>query len=164
MKKTLALVFSLFYLSACDQYGQGGGNPNQPVSKGDVGTLLGAVGGAYLGSKVGKGDGRLVGVAAGTLLGAALGRSVGQSLDKADMGYHESAAQRALETGQPGERFPWQNPESGHSGMVTPSNYYQNAQGQYCREYTQQVMVGGHAEEAYGHACRQPDGQWKLVQ
>ena len=33
----------------------------------------------------------------------------------------------------------------------------------YCREYTQVVNIGGRNETAYGKACRQPDGQWKVV-
>lgn len=163
MKKIMVVAFALLYLTACDQYGYGR-NTGQQISKGDIGTVVGAASGAYLGSKLGKGDGRLVGVAAGTLLGAAMGRSIGQSLDQADIAYHERTAQRALETGQSGEEFPWRNPETGHAGMVKPSDYYQTSQGQYCREYTQRIMVGGRAEEAYGQACRQPDGSWKIIQ
>lgn len=33
----------------------------------------------------------------------------------------------------------------------------------YCREYQRNVVVGGHREESYGTACRQPDGAWKIV-
>lgn len=33
----------------------------------------------------------------------------------------------------------------------------------YCREYQRQVVVGGHVQESYGTACRQPDGAWKIV-
>lgn len=33
--------------------------------------------------------------------------------------------------------------------------------GQYCREYTQTVYIGGRAVEAYGTACQQPDGSWE---
>ncbi len=33
----------------------------------------------------------------------------------------------------------------------------------YCREYQRNVTVGGHIEQSYGTACRQPDGAWKIV-
>lgn len=33
-----------------------------------------------------------------------------------------------------------------------------------CREYMQKVNIGGREETAYGKACRQPDGQWKIIQ
>lgn len=32
------------------------------------------------------------------------------------------------------------------------------------REFTQQITVNGKTEDAYGTACRQPDGSWKIVQ
>jgi surface antigen len=33
----------------------------------------------------------------------------------------------------------------------------------YCREYTRTVTIGNSAREAYGTACYQPDGSWKIV-
>lgn len=33
----------------------------------------------------------------------------------------------------------------------------------YCREYTRDVIVDGKPAQAYGTACRQPDGSWKIV-
>ena len=106
----------------------------------------------------------MIATAAGTLLGAALGSEVGASLDRADMGYYNSTSQRALETAQPGESLPWNNPQSGNSGSITPSNYYRTAEGRYCREYTQTINVGGKSQQGYGTACRQPDGNWQIVE
>lgn len=158
MKKITSLLLVVTMLAACQQNGAGG----YSVTKEDAGTVLGGVGGALLGSQVGGGSGRIVAVAAGTLLGSALGRSVGASLDKADMAYYNQTSQRALETAPAGTSLPWNNPNSGVSGTVTPSQYYQTASGQYCREYTQTITVGGRTEEGYGVACRQPDGSWKI--
>ena len=160
MKKILILLSSLAILTACQNQGGYGGGPS--ISKQDAGTVLGGVGGALLGSQVGSGTGQLVSVAAGTLLGAALGNSVGSSLDRADMAYYERTSQRALETGAPGQSLPWSNPNTGARGTVTPSGYYQTASGQYCREYSQSISVGGRTEEGHGVACRQPDGTWQI--
>lgn len=33
----------------------------------------------------------------------------------------------------------------------------------YCREYTRPVQIGGRTQEAYGQACLQPDGAWRIV-
>lgn len=33
-----------------------------------------------------------------------------------------------------------------------------------CREYNAQIMVGGQPQPAYGWACQQPDGSWKISQ
>ncbi len=128
-----------------------------------LGTLLGAVGGALAGSQVGKGRGTLVAVAAGTLLGGFLGSEIGKSLDRADRLAMEQTTQRSLESAPSGNAVSWRNPDSGHSGTVVPRPSYQNASGEYCREYEQTVTVGGKTETAYGTACRQPDGSWKIV-
>jgi surface antigen len=71
-------------------------------------------------------------------------------------------AQRALETSRTGQTTSWSNPDSGHSGDITPTRTYQNASGQYCREYQQEIDIGGQKEKAHGTACRQPDGSWKI--
>lgn len=34
---------------------------------------------------------------------------------------------------------------------------------EYCREFTQNIAVGGKIQEAYGTACMQPDGSWERV-
>jgi hypothetical protein len=32
----------------------------------------------------------------------------------------------------------------------------------YCREFQKQIIIDGRTEQAYGVACRQPDGTWKI--
>lgn len=140
------------------------GCANDAGTKQNVGTVLGGVGGAVIGSQFGSGTGRLVGVAAGTLLGALAGSEIGKSLDKADQSYMGRANQRAFETAPSGSAVSWRNPDSGNAGTVVPQPAYQNASGQHCREFQQTVTVGGKTEQAYGTACRQPDGSWKVVQ
>ncbi len=137
-----------------------GGN----VNKQDIGTLAGVVGGGIIGSNVGGGKGKIAGTIGGALLGGLIGSEIGRSLDSADRAAMEGSTQRALETSQPGQSLPWKNAQSGNSGTITPSNYYQNSQGQYCREYTQTITVGGKRQEGHGTACRQPDGSWKIVE
>lgn len=169
--KILVSVTALSLLAACSQQGNpyggglgGVGGSSGGITKQNVGTLAGAAGGAILGSQIGGGRGQLAAVAIGTLLGAGIGSEIGASLDKADIAYVNQTTQRALETSQPGQTLPWSNPQSGVSGTVTPSNYYQMANGAYCREYTQTINVGGRMQEGYGRACRQPDGTWQVVQ
>ncbi|NBX03502.1 MAG: glycine zipper 2TM domain-containing protein [Alphaproteobacteria bacterium] len=166
--KYIALFASTALLAACSQpMGQAGGGFTQggsSINKQDVGTIAGAIGGGVLGHNIGKGKGQTVATIAGTLLGAGLGSSIGASLDKADMAMYHDTSQRALENAQPGQALPWKNPQTGNYGSVTPSNYYQNSQGQYCREYSQNIVVGGKSEQGFGKACRQPDGSWQIVQ
>jgi surface antigen len=127
------------------------------------GTALGGIGGAIIGSQVGGGTGRLVGVAIGTLAGALIGQEVGRSLDRADRQAMENTAQQALEYNPTSRSATWRNPDSGHSGTVTPVKTYREPSGRYCREYTQTVMIEGEEHKAYGTACRRPDGNWEIV-
>jgi surface antigen len=127
------------------------------------GALIGAGLGGLAGSQIGSGSGKLAATGAGVLLGALLGSQAGKSLDRADRLYAERSTHSALETGRSGQPVAWSNPDSGHSGTIIPQPAYQNTTGQYCREYQQTVSVGGQQQQAYGTACRQPDGTWKVV-
>jgi len=127
------------------------------------GTIIGAGAGALLGSQIGSGSGTIVAVAIGTLAGALLGQGVGQSLDRADQLMMERNAQYALESTRTNVATTWRNPDTGNYGSITPVETYRTSQGQYCREYTQTVFIGGQARQAYGTACRQPDGSWMIV-
>ena len=163
----VAVVAATSLLAACaEQSGAPGRGVLQGgmINKQDIGTIAGAIGGGVIGSNIGGGKGKTTAIIAGTLLGATLGNSIGQSLDRADMMMYHDTSQRALETAQPGQSLPWKNTQTGNSGTVTPKAYYQNNQGEYCREYTQTIVVGGKKQEGYGTACRQPDGSWKITE
>ena len=45
-----------------------------------------------------------------------------------------------------------------------PPTYIDNVSGDYCRDYSELIKVGGHVQESYGTACLQPDGSWRVVQ
>lgn len=40
---------------------------------------------------------------------------------------------------------------------------FTNESGQYCREYSAKVNVGGAIRNSYGTACQQPDGAWRMM-
>ena len=142
-------------LAGCETLQQSG-------TKEAVGTAGGAVLGGILGSKVGGGSGQLWATGIGAIVGGLVGNSIGQSLDRADQNYM-SSANRQAQTAPVGETIAWNNPESGNSGTVTPVRDGTAANGNYCREYQQTIYVGGQQETAYGTACEQPDGSWKIV-
>jgi len=153
--KIALILAGVLTVSACEQ-----------GSKQGFGTMLGALGGAAIGSALGdngSGTTQFFAVAAGTLAGAAIGSSIGRSLDKADHLAMERNRQVALETYPSGQTATWYNPDTGNSGSYQPKPAYQDKTGAYCREYQQTITVGGKTEEAYGKACRQADGTWKIV-
>ncbi len=73
---------------------------------------------------------------------------------------HE-AAQIAATTAPLGERIVWH--DGAASGMVIATREGTGASGRYCREFQQEVSVGGRMEQAYGTACRNPDGSWEVI-
>lgn len=141
--------------SSCTQMSEGVQNNPKAV--------LGALGGAALGGGIaalaGGGTGAIVGA---TLGGALLGGFIGNRLDARDKEMAAQAAQKAFADSKTGQPTVWNNPDTGNSGTVTPTRTYQLANGTYCREYKQTITVGGEQQQAYGTACRQPDGTWKI--
>ena len=147
----LAVLLAVVVVAGCGQ-----------VAKEDAGALIGAGLGGLAGSVIGDGGGQLVAVGVGTMLGAILGSEVGKSLDRADKLALAQAQHDTLENGASGSSTTWQNPDSGNSGEIVPQPAYQQADGTYCREFQQTIIVGTEMQAAYGTACRQPDGTWKL--
>ena len=49
------------------------------------------------------------------------------------------------------------------SGRVIALNETRNNEGLMCREFQQEIIVGGKKEDGFGTACLQPDGAWKIV-
>ena len=146
----------------CGGYSDGGryvlGGSHEPG-----GTIVGGIVGAAIGSQVGGGNGRLAAVGVGTLIGALIGRDVGRSMDAADRAYAAGSFGHAMEYAPTCSTITWDNPRSGSNGTVTPTQTYEPEPGRYCREFQQQVVIGGKVQDAYGTACRQPDGDWEIV-
>ncbi len=132
------------------------------ANKTTAGTLLGGAAGGLIGSQIGGGSGRVVAIVAGTLLGGFIGHQVGESLDEADVSAARQAQQRAY-AAPIGQQITWSNPQSGNAGTITPQREGTDSAGNYCREFQSTVTVAGKSDKAYGTACKQPDGTWKIV-
>lgn len=150
VKKMVPAAMAIALLAGCASSGK-----EQAKTEGGV------VGGT-IASQYGTGNPKLASLGVGTLLGAFIGKDVAAGLDKSDQAQAEVAARRAY-GGPIGEKAGWTNPQSGNSGTVTSIRDGYNNAGQYCREYQQTVTVKGTTELAYGTACKQPDGTWKIV-
>lgn len=111
-----------------------------------------------MGHNFGSGRGKVLATFAGAVLGAFAGSSIGRQLDA----YDEQRAQRALEYNATGSAATWVNPDRGHEVTFVPTDTYRRSSGQYCREYQTYVEVGHRVEDAYGTACRRPDGSWEI--
>ncbi len=128
-----------------------------------LGAILGGIGGGVIGSRIGGGRGKVVATVAGSIIGLLAGGEIGKQLDERQRLILASTTDKTLEISRSGTEVPWRDPDSGAYGTVTPRPAYQNARGEYCREYQQKVTIDGKTNSAYGRACRQPDGSWKFA-
>jgi surface antigen len=150
-------------LAACQQPGTGAPPGEIGMNKTTGGALVGAAAGGLAGSQFGGGAGKGVATIFGVLAGGLIGSQVGKSLDENDVNYARQTQQQAFEAGRSGQPVSWRNPDTGDSGTVIPRPAYPS-NGTQCREFQQNITVGGKTQNAYGTACRQPDGTWKVVQ
>jgi surface antigen len=131
----------------------------QPGPRAQLGALGGAAAGGLIGSAASDGAGDAI--AAGVLLGGLLGGALGDSLDRADRRYAARSFQHGLEYEPSGGTSYWENPDTGHSGSVTPMDSWETRSGP-CREFSQSIEIGGRQRTAYGTACRDREGYWRV--
>ena len=133
------------------------------ASKMQTGTALGALTGGALAYGLGQDSSKKeLWTVLGIGLGAMIGQSIGQQLDERDQYLMAQTFEFAMEKAPTNETAKWENPDTGVGGSVTPTKTYSTTQGTPCREFTTSVSIGGQTEQAYGTACRQADGSWKI--
>ncbi len=140
----LMLALSLLILSGC-------------ASQQQKGTIIGGVTGALVGSLIGDGRGQNIAIAVGAIAGSAIGTSIGKRFDEQDQS-------RIAYSMQHKQRSSWTNSTTGHRHTVIPSpTRAPSSPNQQCREFTVDTEIGKRTETAYGTACRQKDGSWKII-
>jgi surface antigen len=150
LQMTAAIIFLVVATTGCATI--------QDNPKASIGALGGATVGGLIAGAAGGGAAAIAGAVIG---GALLGGFAGNALDQRDKRLAAEAQQRALESAPTGTPVTWKNPDSGHAGTVTPGRAYQSGD-TYCREFQSHVTIDGKPDRAYGTACRQPDGSWKV--
>ena len=131
-------------------------------TKKDTGTALGALTGGALAYGLGKdSSNKEIWTVLGIGLGAMMGSSIGAQLDERDRLLAGQSLQATMETAPDNTAGGWNNPNSGNSGTIVPTQTIVS-NGQPCREITQTIIVGGQSQQGYGRACRQNDGSWRI--
>ena len=134
------------------------------ATKMETGTALGALTGGALAYGLAQDSSKKeLWTVLGIGLGAMVGQSIGQQLDERDRILMGQTFNHTMEKAPTNAIGQWQNPDTGHGGSVTPTRTFDTQTGP-CREFTQTVSIGGQMEQAYGTACRQADGSWKIKQ
>ena len=134
-------------------------------NKATTGAALGAITGTALAYGLGKDSSKKnLWLIAGAAAGGLIGNNIGAKLDERDRLLLGETLQQTMEHGPTNSVGSWNNPDSGNSGTVTPTQTMISANNQPCREFTTTVNIGGELSQAYGTACRQNDGSWKIQQ
>ena len=135
------------------------------ATKMETGTVVGALTGGALAYGLGQdSSNKELWTVLGIGLGAMVGQNIGQQLDERDRMLMGQTFNHTMEKAPINSVGKWENPDSGHGGSVSPTRTFITTEGTPCREFTQSVTIGGQTEQAYGTACRQADGSWKIKQ
>lgn len=123
-------------------------------------TAAGAIAGGLLGTAIFHNQ--VAGAIGGALVGGIVGNQIGQYMDRQD----KINMQSAIINTPVNQEATWTSNKAGPNGQpvtytVRPTKNY-TSDHRYCREYQTTVTVGGKVQQAYGRACRQPDGSWKI--
>ncbi|WP_188259440.1 RT0821/Lpp0805 family surface protein [Azospirillum tabaci] len=115
--------------------------------------------GGRISSTYGNASGKVASSGTGPLLGAFIG---GAAVQPSGAAPPATPGQRA-HPAPVRDKVGWTNPATGHHGSLTTTREGYNNAGQYCREFHQTVTTKSQTELAYGTACKQADGTWKIV-
>lgn len=126
-----------------------------------AGAIIGGILGGVIGNQAFKGE-RGLGTVAGVVLGGVAGSQLARG-DDCDRYYASHAYYDAFENARPHQRVRWRNPDSGHYGYIQAADTYRGRRGEVCRNYEQEIYVGGRRQIAEGVACRDRGGDWRIV-
>jgi hypothetical protein len=79
-----------------------------------------------------------------------------------DLAYARAAASDVLAHGNRDSSVPWQNPNSGAGGNITPLASSYTEGGMPCRDFLASYRHGGSEDWLQGAACRTAQGNWEV--
>jgi surface antigen len=80
-----------------------------------------------------------------------------------DLAFARNAASDVLTKGDKDSSQPWENPETGARGSVTPlSQAYPSEDGRTCRDFLASYVNGHHESWLQGAACKTGHGRWEI--
>jgi len=93
---------------------------------------------------------------------AAKQQGVGPDMAEADLAVARAAASEVLARGGKDASLPWENPQTGARGTVTPIASAYNQDGFVCRDFLASYVKGGSEAWIRGEACRMHKGRWEV--
>jgi surface antigen len=79
-----------------------------------------------------------------------------------DLAFARNAASDVLTRGDKDSSQPWENPETGARGSVTPLAEAYSSDGRICRDFLASYVSGRSERWLQGAACRADHGRWEI--
>jgi surface antigen len=98
----------------------------------------------------------------GTVTSRAQHVAVAAQVSEADLAYARMAAAEALARGGKANSVPWQNPQTGVGGNITPLASSHSEDGLPCRDFLASYVSGASQAWLQGSACRTARGDWQV--
>ncbi len=81
---------------------------------------------------------------------------------ESDLAFARNAASDVLTRGDKDASQPWENPETGARGSVTPLAQAYSSEGRTCRDFLASYVKGDSESWLQGAACQTGHGQWEI--
>ena len=92
----------------------------------------------------------------------ALGQGAEKPPTEADLAFARNAASDVLTKGGKDFSQPWENPQTGARGSVTPIAAAYTSEGRTCRDFLASYVNGRSEAWMQGGACKSDHGQWEI--
>jgi surface antigen len=93
----------------------------------------------------------------------AIGPGQGPAPTETDLAFARNAASDVLTKGDKDSSQPWENPETGARGSVTPlAQAYSSDDGRICRDFLASYVNGRSESWLQGAACKASHGRWEI--
>jgi surface antigen len=94
--------------------------------------------------------------------GAPAEASKAPTWSEADLAYARAAATDAIARGGKDSSIPWENPNTGAGGNITPLTMAHSDGAFTCRDFLASYMHGDQQAWLQGEACRTAHGKWEV--
>jgi surface antigen len=91
-----------------------------------------------------------------------MARSGGPAPTESDLAFARNAASDVLTRGDKDASQPWENPETGARGSVTPLAQAYSSEGRICRDFLASYVNGRSERWLEGAACQTGHGEWEI--
>jgi surface antigen len=86
----------------------------------------------------------------------------GPAPTEGDLAFARNAASDVLTKGDKDSSQPWENPETGARGSVTPLAEAYSSEGRTCRDFLASYVNGQSENWLQGAACQSSQGRWEI--